>query len=48
MSNEPTDLDPQDALVDLSEKDPDPEPVTDKSSACFVEPAEGIAPRKKA
>lgn len=47
MSDEINDLDPEDALVDLSEKDPDPEPVTDKASVCFVEPAEGIKPRKK-
>lgn len=40
-------LDPQDAIEDLSEKDPNPEPVTDKQSVCFVEPAEGIKPRKK-
>lgn len=41
------DKDPQDSLEDLSEKDPNPEVVTDKQSVCFVEPAEGIKPRKK-
>lgn len=47
MSEHNEDLDPEDALVDLSEKDPNPEVVKDKASVCFVEPAEGIKPRKK-
>lgn len=41
------DLDPQDAILDPHAEDPNPEPITDKSSADYVEPAKGIKPRKR-
>lgn len=42
------DLDPLDALVDSTVDDPNPDPVTDKDSPDYVEPAANIKPRKKA
>lgn len=42
------DLDPMEALEDLTVEDPNPEPITDKNDPDYVEPATNIKPRKKA